>query len=406
VAQSVQQSAPDLSRMARRVHGIGVSIFSEMTRLAIEHNAVNLSQGFPDFPTPDLLKAAAQDAIARNINQYALGQGAPRLRAAVAHKAERMMGIHWDADREITVTNGATEAIYDIIQALVNPGDEVIIFEPYYDSYVPATEIAGGKPRIVTLHAPHWDFDRDQLASLFNERTRAILINTPHNPTGKVFTADELAFIAGLCIEHGALAITDEVYEHLVFDGNRHISIATLPGMHDRTVTISSASKTFSVTGWKAGYALAAPDLTDALRRIHQFVTFCSAAPLQEAVAIAIEEAESSDYYVQLQHDYTRRRDMLMGTLERAGLKPIRPQGTFFIVSDISGLGFANDVEFARFMAAEVGVACIPPSAFYSSSQEGAMLARWCFAKRDDTLAAAEERLLKWREKKTNGLQS
>jgi aspartate/methionine/tyrosine aminotransferase len=208
-----------------------------------------------------------------------------------------------------------------------------------------------------------------------------------------------MALVAELCREYDVLAITDEVYEHLVFDGKRHISMATLPGMRDRTVTISSASKTFSVTGWKAGYVLAAPDLTEALRRIHQFVTFCSAAPLQEAVAIAVEQAESNGYYEQLLVDYTRRLDTLMGALDRAGLKPIRPSGTFFIMSDISGLGFANDVEFARFMAAEVGVACIPPSAFYSNSQEGTMLARWCFAKQDETLAAAEERLLKWREK-------
>ncbi len=398
MVQTSKPATPDLSRMAQRVHPIGVSIFSEMTRLAIEHNAVNLSQGFPDFPTPDWLKAAAQDAIGRDINQYAIGHGSPRLRAAIARKAERLMGIHWDENSEITVTNGATEAIYDIIQALVNPGDEVIIFEPYYDSYVPAIELAGGTPRFITLRAPDWSFDRSELGELFNERTRAIVVNTPHNPTGKVFTEDELGFIASLCRRHDVLAITDEVYEHLVFDGRRHISIATLPGMRDSTVTINSASKTFSVTGWKAGYVLAAPDLTDALRRVHQFVTFCSAAPLQEAVAIAIEQAETNSYYDRLRDDYALRLDKLMSTLERAGLKPMRPEGTFFIMSDISGLGFEDDVQFARFMAAKVGVACIPPSAFYSKSQEGAMLARWCFAKRDDTLAAAEERLLRWRQ--------
>jgi len=399
MVQTSKPATPDLSRMARRVHPIGESIFSEMTRLAIQHKAVNLSQGFPDFQTPDWLKAAAQDAIGRDINQYAISQGAPRFRAAIARKAERLMGIRWDQSLEITVTNGATEAIYDIIQALVNPGDEVIIFEPYYDSYVPATELAGGTARFVTLRAPDWSFDRTELDALFNERTRAIIVNTPHNPTGKVFDEAELGYISDLCLQHDVLAITDEVYEHLTFDGKRHISIATLPGMRDRTVTISSASKTFSVTGWKAGYVLAATDLTEALRRVHQFVTFCSAAPLQEAVAIAIEEAEINDYYEQFRADYTKRLNKLMNTLERAGLNPIRPEGTFFIMSDISGLGFEDDVQFARFMAEKVGVACIPPSAFYSKSQEGTMLARWCFAKRDETLAAAEERLLRWRDK-------
>ncbi|MEO8285605.1 MAG: methionine aminotransferase [Chloroflexota bacterium] len=398
MTQSAQRTPMDLSRMAKRVHPIGESIFSEMSRLAVEHQAVNLSQGFPDFPTPDWLKEAAQEAIGRNINQYAMSQGSLRLRKAVARKAERLMGIAWDDTREITVTNGATEAIFDVIQALVNPGDEVIVFEPFYDSYVPSVEIAGGTARYITLQAPDWTFDRDRLAALFNDRTRAIIINTPHNPTGKVFTQEEMDFIASLCHKHEVLAITDEVYEHLVFDGNKHIYMASLPGMRDRTVTISSASKTFSVTGWKAGYVLAAPDLTEALRRVHQFVTFCSAAPLQEAVAIAIENAETNSYYADLQRDYAARLEKLSGALERAGLRPIRPQGTFFIMSDIRGLGFADDVAFARYMATEVGVACIPPSAFYSSSNEGTMLARWCFAKRDDTLAAAEERLLGWRK--------
>lgn len=390
------QTDPYLSRMARRVHPIGVSIFSEMSRLALEHNAVNLSQGFPDFPAPDLLKDAARDAIARDINQYAMSNGSARLRRAIARKSERTMGISWDENREITVTNGATEAIFDVIQALVNPGDEVIVFEPYYDSYAPSVEIAGGLPRFVTLHAPDWSFRPEELAQAFNSKTRAVIINTPHNPTGKVFSKEELTAIANLCQQHDALAITDEVYEHLVFDGHRHTYMAALPGMRDRTVTMSSASKTFSVTGWKAGWVLAAPDLTDALRRIHQFVTFCSAAPLQEAVAIGLESAETSGFYDTLAREYTARLDLLYGYLEQANLKPIRPQGTFFVMSDISGLGFEDDVEFARYMTGEVGVACIPPSAFYSTSDDGTKLARWCFAKRDETLHAAGERLLAW----------
>jgi aspartate/methionine/tyrosine aminotransferase len=396
VSSSTQYSPNDLSRMARRVQGIGESIFSEMTRLAIEHNAVNLSQGFPDFPTPEWLKEAGQDAIARNINQYAPSHGSPRIRKAIVAKAEQRMGLGFDVNAEITVTNGATEAIFDAIQALVDPGDEVIVFEPFYDSYVPSIEIAGGVPRFVTLRAPDWSFDQDHLESLFNSKTRAIILNTPHNPTGKVFTEGELSLIADLCMRHDVVAITDEVYEHLVYDDNRHISLATLPGMRERTMTISSAAKTFSITGWKVGYVLAPPDLTEAFRRIHQFVTFCSSAPFQEAVALAIETAEERGYYHQLLSDYTHRLDKLMGYLERAGLRPIRPQGTFFIMSDISGLGFSDDIEFARYMTAEVGVACIPPSSFYHNPADGSSLVRWCFAKKDETLDAAGERLLSW----------
>lgn len=390
-------------RMARRVQQMGTSIFSEMSRLAAEHNAVNLSQGFPDFPTPEWLKEAAQQAIADNINQYAISHGSLRLRKAIASTAEDRMRLSFDVEREITVTNGATEAIYDTIQALVNPGDEVIVFEPAYDSYVPAIEMAGGIPRFVTLRSPDWHFDTNQLTSQFSDHTRAVIVNTPHNPTGKVFTYDELAFIADLCIKYDAFAITDEVYEHLVFDDNRHISISTLPGMRDRTVTINSASKTFSVTGWKIGYALAPPDLTEAIRRVHQFVTFCCAAPFQEAGAFALETASERGYYATLREDYAHRLDKLISLLDDAGLHPIRPQGTFFIMSDISSLGFENDIQFARHMTAEGGVACIPPSSFYNDPVEGAHLARWCFAKRDDTLDAAGERLAAWAKKRAGG---
>jgi len=383
-------------RMAKRVQQMGTSIFSEMSRLAAEHKAVNLSQGFPDFPTPEWLKAAAQQAIEANINQYAPSQGSLRLRKAITATALERMRLDFDPEHEITVTNGATEAIYDTIQALVNPGDEVIVFEPAYDSYVPSIEMAGGTPRFVTLRSPDWHFDTEHLTSLFTDATRAVIINTPHNPTGKVFTHDELTLIARLCTKYDALAITDEVYEHLVFDHNRHISLATLPGMRDRTVTINSASKTFSVTGWKIGYLLAAPDLTEAVRRVHQFVTFCCAAPFQEAVAFALETASERGYYSELREDYMHRLNKLMSVLEQARLHPIRPQGTFFIMSDISDLGFENDVQFARHMTSECGVACIPPSSFYDDPSEGAGLARWCFAKKDETLNAAGERLLKW----------
>jgi aspartate/methionine/tyrosine aminotransferase len=398
MSTGAQYAPTDITRMARRVHPIGVSIFSEMTRLAMEHQAVNLSQGFPDFPAPDWLKEAARDAIARNVNQYAVSHGAPRLRKAIADKAEQQMGFRFDENLEITVTNGATEAIFDIVQALISPGDEVIVFEPCYDSYVPSIVIAGGTPRFVTLRSPDWRFDHEHLASLFNSSTRAIVVNTPHNPTGKVFSRDELELIADLCRKYDALAITDEVYEHLVYDDNRHISLATLPGMRERTVTINSAAKTFSITGWKVGYVLAPPDLSEALRRIHQFVTFCSVAPMQDAVAYALETASASGYYDLLLSEYTARLNKLTAYLEQAGLRPIRPQGTFFIMSDVSGLGFEDDVAFARYMAAEVGVACIPPSAFYHDPSQAGVLARWCFAKTDETLDAAGERLLRWRD--------
>lgn len=401
MSQIARYSANDLTRMARRVHPIGVSIFSEMSRLAAEHNAVNLSQGFPDFAAPDWLKEAARDAIARDVNQYAVSHGAPRLRKAIADKAEARMGVRFDENREITVTSGATEAIFDLLQALINPGDEVIVFEPYYDSYIPGVEIAGGVPRYVQVRPPDWTFDHKELASLFNDKTRAVILNTPHNPTGKVFQRDELALIADLCKRYDAIAITDEVYEFLVYDGNNHVSLASLPGMRERTVTINSAAKTFSITGWKIGYVLAPPDLTEALRRLHQFVTFCSAAPFQDAAALALETAEGRGYYVELQASYNARMEKLFAYLDRAGLNPMRPQGAYFIMSDISGLGFKDDVDFARYMTAEVGVACIPPSAFYHNPADGAGLCRWCFAKRDETLDAAGERLLLWKEANT-----
>lgn len=396
MSRIIRYSSTDLTRMARRVHPIGVSIFSEMSRLAAEHKAVNLSQGFPDFDAPTWLKSAANDAINRNLNQYAPSQGTARLRKAIADKAEHRMGIRFDEQDEITVTNGATEGIFSLLQALIGPGDEVIIFEPFYDSYVPGVEIAGGRPRYVQLRPPDWSLDHEYLASLFNENTKAIIINTPHNPTGKVYSRDELEFIAELCRRHDVLAITDEVYEHLVYDDNRHVSIAALPGMRDRTVTINSAAKTFSITGWKVGYVLAPPDLTEALRRVHQFVTFCTAAPFQDAVALALETAETRGYYRDLQHDYSARRDKLTSYLQQAGLRPFKPQGTYFVMSDISGLGFESDVEFARYMTTEVGVAAIPPSAFYQDPQDGSTLCRWCFAKRDETLDAAGKRLLDW----------
>ncbi len=378
-------------KMAGRVSGFGTTIFSEMSRLAREHGAINLSQGFPDFPAPDWVKEAAVEAIRADVNQYAVGHGAPRLRRAIAAKAASHNGIEADPEAEITVTSGATEAIFATLMGLVNPGEEVILFEPFYDSYVPGVIMAGGRPRFCTLRAPDWHFDGDELAGLFNERTKAILINTPHNPTGKVYSRDELEFIADLCRRWDVVAITDEVYEHIIFDGAQHVSLATLPGLWERTVTINSTAKTFSLTGWKIGWAIAPPPLTAAVRRAHQFITFCSAAPLQEAIAHALEAPD--DYYATLTADYQARRDYLIEALRRAGMQPIVPQGTYFVMADIAPFGFADDVAFCRYLTTEVGVAAIPPSFFYEHKEHGRQLARFCFCKTMETLAAAAERL-------------
>jgi aspartate/methionine/tyrosine aminotransferase len=299
--------APQTARMARRVIGFGTSIFSEMSRLAREHHAVNLSQGFPDFDPPVWVRDAAKAAIDAGANQYAVSHGQPRLREAIAGHSARYSGLHYDVDREITVTSGCTEAIFDTMLALVNPGDEVIAFEPAYDSYGPAVIMAGGTPRFVPLHAPDWAFDPAELAATITPQTRLILLNTPHNPTGKVFTRAELEGIAALAQAHDLIVVTDEVYEHLVFPPAQHISIATLPGMRERTITLSSAGKTFSLTGWKIGWALAPPDLSEAIRRVHQFVTFASATPFQEALATAIETAEHTGYFSVFLADYTAR---------------------------------------------------------------------------------------------------
>ncbi len=382
-------------RMATRVAGFGTSIFTEMSALARLHGAVNLSQGFPDFPSPAWIRTAAERAIAADVNQYAVSQGAPRLRQALAAKEALLYGLAYDPDREVTVTSGATEAVFATMMALLNPGDEAIVFEPFYDSYVPAIEMAGGVARYVRLEAPTWHFAPAALAAVVTPRTRLILVNTPHNPTGKVFSEAELALIADLCCRHDLIAVTDEVYEHLVFPPARHMPLATLSGMRERTVTISSTAKTFSLTGWKIGYAFAPPDLSDAIRRVHQFVVFCSAAPLQEALADAVALAPQHDYYPTFLAAYTARRDTLYRVLDAAGLRPLAPEGAYFIMCDIAHLGFPDDLAFARYLTTEVGVAVIPPSVFYHAPPPQ-QLARFCFAKRPETLAAAAERLVAW----------
>lgn len=382
-----------MSYMAQRVSNFSNSIFFEMTNLANRHKAVNLGQGFPDFPGPDFIKQAAIKAIQDDVNQYAPGSGQVRLREAIAQKMARHYGMPVDPATEITVTHGATEAIFATILGLVNPGDEVIIFEPFYDSYVPAVQIAGGIPRFYTLRPPHWSIDGDKLSALFSDKTKLILINTPHNPTGKVFSEQELRLIAELCHRYDVIAMTDEVYEHIIYDGYRHNSLAALPGMASRSVTISSIGKSFSVTGWKVGWAIAAPELTQAIFRVHQFMTYCGAAPLQEGAATALRAPQS--YYRELAEMYQVNRDFLLDALRAAGLKPIIPRGTYFVMVDISHLDFADDVAFCRHLTTEVGVAAIPPSAFYHDPADGAKLARFAFCKTRETLAEAADRLEK-----------
>lgn len=379
--------------LAKRVAGFGTSVFTEMSRLAVQHGAVNLGQGFPDFAGPDFVKEAAIQAIRADLNQYAVSHGTPGLRRAIAETWQRAYGRAVDPETEVSVGSGATEVILDAILALVNPGDEVILFEPFYDSYLPDVLLAGGIPRFVTLQPPDWHFDRQALADLFTPRTRLILINTPHNPTGKMFSREELSFIGSLCQRHDVLVLTDEVYEQIRFDGVEHVPIATLPGMWERTLTVNSTGKTFSMTGWKIGYAVGPPSLNQAVRTTHQFVTFSTSTPFQEAMATAMATAVRIGYYDQLRREYTARRDLLAGALKAAGLPTLPVQGSYFLLADVQGMGFPDDVSFCRYLTAEIGVAAIPPSAFYADPARAPLLARFCFAKKDETLRAAAERL-------------
>lgn len=378
---------------AARVRGFGTSVFTEMSRLAVQHGAVNLGQGFPDFAGPDFVKEAAKAAIDADLNQYAPSPGTLRLRTAIAAGASPRLGREFDPEREVTVTSGATEAIFASLQAFLGPDDEAITFEPFYDSYMPSVTLAGAMLRVITLQPPAWSFDPDALRAAFNERTKLILINTPHNPTGKVFSRAELQMIADLCQEHDVLAITDEVYDRILFDGAEHVSLATLPGMWERTLTINSTGKTFSMTGWKIGYAIGPASLNAALRAVHQFIVFASATPFQDAMAAAMETAEARGYYNQLAREYDERRVVLRDALANAGFETLPVSGSYFLMADIADRGFASDVEFCRWLAAEVGVAALPPSAFYVDPSSAPLLARFCFAKRLETLREAGERL-------------
>jgi len=383
--------------LAKRVAGFTTSVFTEMSRLAIRHRAVNLGQGFPDFPGPDFVKEAAIQAIRADQNQYAVSHGTPRLRRGIAETWQRTYGREVDPEAEVTVGSGATELILDAMLALVDPDDEVILFEPFYDSYPPDILMAGGLPRFITLEPPDWHFDRQALADLFTPRTRLLLINTPHNPTGKMFSREELSFIASLCQQHNVLVLTDEVYEQIRFNGAEHVPIATLPGMWERTLTVNSTGKAFSMTGWKVGYAVGPAELNRAVRATHQFVTFSTSTPFQEAMATALETATRTGYYEKLRREYTSRRDLLADALTTAGLRTLPVQGAYYLLADLAGLGFADDVSFCRYLTAEIGVAAIPPSAFYADPARAPLLARFCFAKREETLRAAAERLQRLR---------
>ncbi len=378
---------------AARITGFGTSIFTEMSRLAVEHQAVNLGQGFPDFPGPDFVKDAAKAAIDADRNQYAPSHGVPELRQAVARDWTRRFGREIDPDREVTVTSGATEAIFDTIMALLDPGGELIAFEPFYDSYPTSVQMVGGVFRPMRLHAPDWTFDPDKLAALFTPRTRVLLLNTPHNPTGKVFSRAELETIAGLCRAHDVIVVSDEVYDRITFDGARHIPIATLPDMWERTLTLNSTGKTFSMTGWKIGYAIGPAALQSALRGVHQFVTFASGTPFQIAMADAFGQAWESGYFDDLQRIYQHRRDLLREVLVAAGLPPFPVSGSYFLTSDVTQTGHGSAADFCRWLTTEIGVAAIPTSAFYLDPETAPAHARFCFAKSDETLRRAGERL-------------
>jgi aminotransferase len=368
------------------------SVIREMTRLAMLHGAINLAQGYPDFPAPDEVKEAAVAAIRADHNQYAITWGAKSLRDAIAAKTLRFYGYEPDPEREITVACGATESMMAAMLAVVNPGDEVIVFEPFYENYGPDAAISGAKLVFVPLEEPDFHFDEEKLRAAFTPRTKAIVVNTPNNPSGKVFTRAELELIGRLCEEFDALIITDEIYEHIIYDGHVHVSPATLPGLRERTISISGLSKTFSVTGWRLGYIIAPPELTNAIRKVHDFLTVGAPAPLQEAAAVALAFPDS--FYEDVARSYAARREVLLTALGEAGFPVFRPQGAYYIMADIRPFGADDDSEFARFLTAEVGVAPVPGSSFYHDQALGRTKIRFTFSKREETLRAAAERLL------------
>ena len=379
---------------ARRVADFGTTIFTEINQLAAQHQAVNLGQGRPDFDgPPEIIDAAVRALHSDAANQYAPSPGLPELREGIARHAGVFYDLDVDPNAGVIVTAGATQGIFSAIMGLIDPGDEVIIIEPYYDSYVPGVLMAGGKPVYVPMHPPAWTFDADELRAAFNPGTRAIILNTPNNPTGRVYTRAELQMIADLCIEFDVIVISDEVYEHLIFEGHQHVAIASLDGMFERTVTVGSAGKTFGMTGWKIGWVYGMPELVTGVWRAHQFITFATNHPTQAAVAYAFTLGNS--YYEEYQALYSQKRELVMQVIDAAGMSAIQPEGTYFIMGDFSEVFDGNDVEFCKFLIEQIGVATIPPSAFFSEKHRAHAEnhVRFAFCKSDETLERAAQRM-------------
>jgi len=376
---------------AERIRGFGESIFTTMSKLAFQKNAVNLGQGFPDFDGYTDMFEFAYNAMHQGKNQYAPSPGIMTLRDIISGINEVHYGLKYDPDTEITITAGATEALFDVMQAFINPGDEVILFEPYYDAHLADVMIAGGIPKFATLHKPDFHFDKDELIEKVTRKTKMLVLNTPHNPLGKVFNHDELSFIANLAIENNFIVLTDEVYEFLTFDGTLHSPIAKFPGMHNRTITVSSTGKTFGSTGWKVGYVCADSDLTEAIRKVHQWTTFAVNTPAQHAIAEAF--IRFKDYLPDFRKLYQNKRDLLFNSLKGTDYNPILPKGSYFMMVDVPAK-FSDDVDAAMKLVSDFGVAVIPPSVFYSVSNEGKSMLRLCFAKKDETLIEGARRLL------------
>ena len=380
-----------LFQTARRTHLFTESVIREMTRVASEYDAINLAQGFPDFPAPDLLKEAACEAIRADVNQYAITWGTVNLRQALATKYAELYGMEVDPDKEITVTCGATEAMAAVMLSVVERGDEVIVFEPYYENYGPDAILSDATPVFLTLEAPGYRLDKEALEQLITPRTRAIVVNTPNNPTGRVFDREELQSIADLCLKYDILAITDEIYEHIYYEGEHHV-LATFDGMRDRTIIISGFSKTFSITGWRIGTIIAPPTLSDAIRKVHDFLTVGAPAPLQEACAVGIRELGPS-YYEGMTADYKERRDVFLSSLKDSGFKFSSPEGAYYVLADFSDLSSDDDTTFSKTLARDGGVAPVPGSSFFSAPEKGHSVVRFAFCKRIQTLQAAGERL-------------
>ncbi len=384
--------------LSDKVEHFTESVIREMTRQAMLYGAVNLAQGFPDFPAPAEIKRAAQEAIAAEVNQYAITWGAKSLRNAIARQMQEWQGIAVDPETQITVCCGSTEAMISTLLAVCNKGDEVVIFEPFYENYGPDAVLSGAKPVFVKLRPPksgndEWTFDERELRAAFHGQTKAIILNTPNNPTGKVFTRSELELIRDLCVEFNVLAITDEIYEHILYDGTQHISMASLEGMSEQTVTINGLSKSYSVTGWRVGWAVGPPAITNAIRKVHDFLTVGAPAPLQEAGAAALGLPRA--YYENLANGYCARRDRLMPALTEAGFRCFRPRGAYYVMTDISAFGFTDDVAFTKYLVKEIGVAAVPGSSFYNDPKDGAKQVRFAFCKKDATLDEAGKRLRK-----------